>query len=326
MAYKNRKLGFSAFRLFILVFSVLVLLHIVDIRTVISQIRNISIFIIIVLVIISTFRAWLTSLRWQMLNPDISGQLSKWQYFRLTMISHTYNLIMPGALGGDFARTAITVNTVKNNRAENVIAIIVDRFIGLLSILFLGLLAFILAKDIPFKDTVNVFFLISIVLFISVFIATNHTIINSIQKKITVKTKIGKVIFRIFEALLRTLAYFKANKRKVLLALLLCVPIHLISFLSTYMLARSIGININFFSICLITAIVWLITAVPITISGAGVRELSMIYLYSLYGVSAEEATALAAFTYVISILMAFVGLFFFIDLHKHFLSTVKQD
>ena len=301
-------------RLIVLIVSVIILLRIIDIKVVIVNIKNIPIFILILLTLIAIIRAWLTGIRWSLINPDLTGQLTKWHYFRLIMISNTFNLVMPGALGGDFVRTALTVSTVKNNKVENVIAIIVDRFIGLISILSLGLLSLILAQDIPSHGSFYVFYIVFLLMFFIVFITTNKAVILFLENKFCGSGRVRSMIGSLLQAWKKALHFFKTHKRRVLYAFLLCLPIHMVAFISKYLLARSLGIDLSFFSITLITAIVWLVTAIPITISGAGVRELSMIYLFSLYGVGAEAATALSVYTYIISLLLGTLGLLFVID------------
>ncbi len=131
--------------------------------------------------------------------------------------------------------------------------------------------------------------------------------------------KIGVILSNVAEAWQNALLYFRSNKKNVLMGLLLCIPIHVVSFLTAYLLARSLNIHISFFDISLIIALVWLITAIPISISGVGVRELSMIYLFSIYGVEAEPATALSVYIYMVTVIMGFIGLLFIANWKKGF-------
>jgi glycosyltransferase 2 family protein len=321
---KSKTIVYYIIRIIVLIVSVYILLRIVDIKVVIVNIKNIPIYILIILTIIALIRAWLTGGRWSLLNPDLTGQLSKWHYFRYTMVGHTFNLIMPGALGGDFARTAITVSTVKKNKAENVIAIIVDRFIGLISILLLGLLSLMIARDIPVHSSFYAFYIVFLSMILIIIITTNQAVIFFLENTFSGSGRLSSMIVSVLQAWKRALHYFKAHKRRVLYAFLLCLPIHIVAFISKYLLARSLEIDISFFSISLITAIVWLITAIPITISGAGVRELSMVYLLSLYGISAEQATALSVYTYIISLIIGLIGVVFILDWGKY-LSLLKK-
>ena len=320
----SRKRLFFFLRILMLTASVLILLKIVDLNLVIANIKNIPWYVVAALILIGIFRAWLSGLRWQLLNPDVSGQISNWQYFRLMMMAKPFNLIMPGALGGDFVRTAMTVNAVKNKKIDNVIAIIADRFVGLLSILILGTIAFLFAAEIPDRST---FFMILAFIYLAagatVFIMTNSKIITLLRKIACRWGTVGLMIDNIIQTWQNAMLFFKANKKNVIYGLLLCLPIHIISFFTAYLLAQSLAIDVSFLNISLIIALVWIVTAIPITISGAGVRELSMIYLFSLYGVDAEPATALSIYLYIISLLLGLIGFLFIVDWGKWF-SSIK--
>jgi len=309
---------FFIIRLVILALSIAVLLRIVDFTQVFYTIGNTPWYILFILVAIGIIRTWLTAQRWQLLNPDLTGQLKSWHYFRFYMIANAFNLVMPGALGGDLIRTAYTLQEVKTKRIDNLIAIVADRFIGLLSILLLGTLALVLAPDLPRQSFFYQIFgaLIAGFIFI-VTIISNTRAINLMQSIGNRLGKVGQLLNRLLLVWKEALHFFKTHHRNLWAALLICLPVHFISFLSAYILARSLGINISFFNISLIIALVWLVTAIPLTLAGAGVRELSMIYLFSIYGVDAEPATALSIYIYLVSLLLGLIGLLFLIDWAK---------
>lgn len=314
----NRKKIIFTLRLFLLFLSIVVLVKIVDFKLVLSQINSISFYVVISLVMIGIVRTWLSGLRWRLLNPDLTGQLSSWHYFRFVMIAHTFNLIMPGALGGDFVKTAFTLKTVKHKHIDNVIAILVDRFIGLLSILVLGTAAFYFMSDIPNRMAFNTFWVVlySAILILLVLMLSSrlHRFLKRSSSRLG---KAGAWLNRVINNWQDSLQYFLANRKKVVLALLLCLPIHTVSFVSAYIIARSLNINISFFDITLIISIVWVVTAIPITLSGVGVRELSMVYFMSLYGINPASATALSIYLYIITLFLGFLGLLFIFDFSK---------
>jgi uncharacterized protein (TIRG00374 family) len=115
----------------------------------------------------------------------------------------------------------------------------------------------------------------------------------------------------VLETWKEALRFFKRNSHLLLTALLLCLPIHGLSFVTTYIIAKSLGIDVSFFDVSVVLSLVWVITAVPITISGAGVRELSMIFFLSLFGVQAEPATALSTYFYIVRLALGLIGLVF---------------
>ena len=295
-----------------LALSVYILYRIVDFELVIQHIREIPLSILCILIAIALLRTWLTGLRWRMVNPDVSGQLSNWQYFRLVMMAKPFNLILPGALGGDFARTAFTIKAVRAKHVENVLAIVVDRFVGLLSITILGATALVFMKDLPDKRLFyNCFAMLVSAFAGGLFVGSNPWILRHIEMLCTRLGRLGKRLLHVVGTWKEALRFFRRNAHLLLTALLLCLPIHGLSFVMTYIIAKSLGIDVSLFDISVVLSLVWVITAVPITISGAGVRELSMIFFLSLFGVQAEPATALSIYLYIISLAIGLIGLIF---------------
>jgi hypothetical protein len=302
-------------RLTALLLSIAVLLRMVKVQLVLSHIRDIPWYIFTVLVVIAIFRTWLNGLRWQLLNPDASRQLTRWQYFRFLMIAHAFNLIMPGALGGDFVKTAMTLKTVKSNRASNLIAIVADRYIGLFSIIMLGFISLIFATRIPDRMVFYRYFAVLMALFAGLSLISTQPWLFALLEKIFLRLgKVGSALNSLLDTWRGALLYFRKNYFRVLMAFLLCLPIHGVVFITKYTVARYLGISVSFFDICVVQALVWVITAVPVTISGAGVRELSVIYFLSFYGIDAESAAALSVYNYIVNVILGFIGFLFLID------------
>jgi hypothetical protein len=72
------------------------------------------------------------------------------------------------------------------------------------------------------------------------------------------------------------------------------VAVHVLGVLLYLMLAASLKVEISFVSIGWIAMATTLVTMVPVTVSGLGLREGTLVYLLSLYGVAAADAMALS--------------------------------
>lgn len=299
-------------RLAVLVLSVGLLIRVVDVRTVLHHVGDIPLSILGLLVLLALFRVWLSGVRWRLVNPDRSGQLDGWRYFRLMMMAKPFNLIMPGALGGDFVKTAFTLRAVRNRRVDNVIAIVVDYYLGLFSITVLGAGSLLFMSDIPDKQPFLLLFGGLAVLFAASFLAAgNPWLLRRLESALSRLGSPGRHLVHVLVTWKSAFQYFKASRHRLAAALLLCLPIHGVSFVTTYILAVHLGMGISFFDMSMILALVWVITAIPITISGAGVRELSLIYFLSLYGVRSEPATALSVYLTLVRIVLGVIGLGF---------------
>lgn len=84
----------------------------------------------------------------------------------------------------------------------------------------------------------------------------------------------------------------------------LSIIVAIISFISAHLLALSLGINISFLNLVACYSIATLAALIPISIYGIGVRDISLITLFSYIGLSNESAIAfstLLLITYIIS-------------------------
>jgi uncharacterized protein (TIRG00374 family) len=238
------------------------------------------------------------------------------------MIAHLFNKIMPGALGGDIVKTLYTFKENNSKRSINVIAVFVDRTMGLVSIFAFGVIALIASGkklDIDIGQMALLFivsggFLIALL---------SNNILDFMEKVIRKIRLFQKPILKLLNSWRESVEYYKTHKKTVLYSLSLCVPIHFLSFISFYVFSQSIGMQINFLEIVFAIAIMWLITALPISLGGVGVRELTLVWLLGLFGVPSDQAVSLSVMGYINNTFLTLIALPFLIDFRK---SKVKPE
>ncbi len=104
-----------------------------------------------------------------------------------------------------------------------------------------------------------------------------------------------------------------AGFKKTFLQVILSLSIHIFTFAGVYMIARAFGVDLPLYAFMVIMPPVILLTIIPISLAGWGVREVSMVSLLSYSGIAQETALSISiifGFTYVIQGLL---GLYFFI-------------
>jgi uncharacterized protein (TIRG00374 family) len=304
------------FNIVVLIVCVFFLINKFDFKKVAEQTKDISYFVFVVSVSISLIRIWLTGLRWEALHPDNEAKLSKWNYFRFSMLAHLFNLFMPGALGGDIVKTLYAVNEQKSKQIKSVIAVIVDRVVGLISIFIFGLLALALNHNTYNFDILNLV-IICTGLFVFILLIINKKVIVFFEKIINRYTFLKRFLGKIILNWKESVYYYAKNRKKVLYAYLLCIPIHLISFFIFYIFGKSLGMEISFFEMVFSVAIMWLITTLPISIGGIGVREFSLIWLLGIFNILPELAITLSIMVYINTILISLLSLPLLFDLKK---------
>jgi uncharacterized protein (TIRG00374 family) len=90
------------------------------------------------------------------------------------------------------------------------------------------------------------------------------------------------------------------------------------SALAAYFIARSLGIGVGPIAIIAVMSIVTLVTALPISIGGWGVREASVVVLLGLLGVDREAALLLSVEFGLLSMLLSLPGGVIWLTLREH--------
>lgn len=305
----NKNMRIFALRLLGLTFTILIVVRLVDWSILGALSQEVAPGLLALLLSLSVFRVWLTSVRWRLLDPDPAGQLRQWDYFRYMMIGGAFNLVMPGALGGDIVRSSLLVSDLSEHRTSGVVSLVVDRAVGLFSIIGLGTLACIAAPGLRGRE----YFLAALLLFDALLVIACLCVLS---KRLNARlrgllTRPGRVWGRI-AAFLRTwgsvVDFYRKNPWRALAALLLSVPVHVSWFLIVYLLAAELSIEVSFFGLSMVTAIAWLVTTIPVSFGGVGVRELSFISLLSTQGVDPEPSVLLSVFQFGLISATAFLG------------------
>ncbi len=102
----------------------------------------------------------------------------------------------------------------------------------------------------------------------------------------------------------------------------LAVCVHLLSFLSFYLFARSLGIGISFGQVLIMLPVVLLLVLIPITVNGHGLREWILVSYFSFLHLSvaghpeahvAETVVALSALLVANDLLWSLPGGLFYL-------------
>ncbi len=80
------------------------------------------------------------SWRWNTLNAALGFGIRYREAFSLTMIGSLFTIIIPGSIGGDVIKAYYVGTRVPKRRAQAFTTILMDRYLGLLSLLTLGAL------------------------------------------------------------------------------------------------------------------------------------------------------------------------------------------
>ncbi|MBI5788747.1 MAG: flippase-like domain-containing protein [Candidatus Schekmanbacteria bacterium] len=217
-----------------------------------------------------------------------------------------FNLFMPSTIGGDLIRGHY-MSRESDNKTMSYISVIIDRLSGLLGLLINSIIAVFLAYQFGIKTkAIN---LILILLFLSLFslwLIYNRELWSRFKllHVIFVRLKIEEVAKKIYEAI-----YAYKNKKKLAIYLIfLSFVFQFITVVVNYLVALALGVNVPFVYFWIFIPLICLVTMLPISINGIGLRDISYITCFATLGIPAASAFAISLAVLSIVIGMGLIG------------------
>jgi len=239
--------------------------------------------------------AYLSSMRWRLFLLE-KQPLKK--LFSLYMIGNFFNILLPGLIGGDAVKLYYLYKDTKK-MGEAVGSIFMDRFIGFTALIFIGLFALFFG----YENLIGTGIEWVIPLMVFGFFITAFLIFG-----LRLGKRFGKVanFYDYFHT------YLKKDK-VMAFSFLLSLLIQLVVFMSVYLITVSLGVDVAFIHILIFVPLIVVITSIPISISGLGVREGAFVLLFGIVGIKDETAIAISFGWFLSFALTGLLGLYYYI-------------
>ena len=290
--YKNKKVGFflkSAISI-IVIFYFFKQLNYIDLKKILYKLEYYD---VAVLFVINLVMLLIWSLRYYiLLRQKIAVNIL--EVIKQILIVSFSNNFLPSAIGGDGVRVYLA-SRIGLTLKESGLIVILERLMGLSAFLIIGLISSFF-WDIPEKLH-GIIILLNSIFFILIFFLYKN--IKNISTYFGLNGKNDKIKYDI---------YF--NKVVLLKTFILSLFYQFLSIYISYYTAISIEIdNISIFPFLSLIPIVWIITLLPITLGGIGLREFSLLYLFSVLNFSHEDILTISLGTYLTFFFSSIMGL-----------------
>ncbi|MCL2283451.1 MAG: flippase-like domain-containing protein [Fibromonadales bacterium] len=211
---------------------------------------------------------------------------------KYTVVGYLFNVFAPGGVGADAYRS-IALGKAHNVMASSVASVFVARIFGLMALCLLFWLALPYSEQVPEQA---VWFLAAATLFLIIFCLC--VLFNPFKK--------GK--FGLFAEKLRD---YRKYPLSLLAAFFGSLLMQILSVLMYFAVFKAIGISISWALLFTAIPVTILITAIPVSFNGIGVREWSLLTL-TAYAINSEQLLASLLLGYAVVILQAVQGWLFF--------------
>ena len=250
----------------------------------------------------------LMATRWHFISNMIKANLSIPSAVRFMFIGQFFNQIMPSSIGGDAVRIWMAKQN-GNSLGKASISTILDRIMGLLTYIFVPALSIWIFSVSLNQNFYAIESAINILAVITIF---------GILILYLFGGQLGRMIEKIFH--LKWIAFFIKELKVTLFnsetwrVLVLSFLIHLIQVLMLLCIAKSFKIPIPFNVGMILIPIIFLISTIPLSFAGWGLRESTMIMGLGFFNISAINSLSISVSYGLLQILSSLPGIFLWLQ------------
>jgi hypothetical protein len=192
-------------------------------------------------------------------------------------------------------------------------ASLMGRVLGMIGMMCIGASAiFSLRSEFIY---LAIFYIFLIVLILLLYILIFSLKLEWLKKKIiSIKfLNLGESLRTFYHAI----KIYGKKKKVVIIGIIYSLLVQITIILINFFLSRSLGINLPFISLIAYIPLITIISLIPVTINGLGMRESAYVFLFSYYGIAREESLSLSLLFFATSVIASLVGGLLFIFIRR---------
>jgi len=298
------------FRLIGIAIFAFILIYKIDLKETLFVFYRLDFFYFFLAIIIMVIASTIKPFRWQYILKTLNINYSFWNTYKLYFVGLFMGVITPGRIGE--AGKILYLRKDHHPLDKSLISIIIDRLADVLFLItfgFVGLFFFFsFFKTLIFS--IAFFAIIGIILFLLIIKNKGAKIILKKAIFFLTPAKYKQKIEKSFLKFIKILKLYKfKNYFSIFFITTLC---WLPSYAAVYFLAKSVGITeASFFYLAISITITSLITILPISISGIGTREASLLLLLAPLGILPEQIISFSLLIFFANfVVMPLIGLY----------------
>ena len=248
--------------------------------------------------------------RWQVMLRGQGGNARLVTLIRLYLIASFFNNVLPSRFAGDVVR-AYGASISLTTRTRSVAAVIMDRLIGAISVLLLGVIAVVVNPSVIPPQLTQVLVVGLIVGLAVTGLLLIRTPLHGRARGLLVLLErlpvIGPKLGGRVEAAVDAVRAYVGAPGLVLSALVISMAANGLSIVNIYLYAVAVGANIHLTEAAVVAPVVLAVGLLP-SINGLGTIELTFVLLFGLMGVDPEVALAVALLRRLVLLGQSLVG------------------
>jgi uncharacterized protein (TIRG00374 family) len=268
------------------------------------------------------FATYLSSLRWKLLIPQ---QVGTRRLFSMYIIGSFFNVCLPGIIGGDAVKAYYLSRELQRSESIAdaqtgdygkgsiaVASVFMDRYIGLAALLSIGIAAMPTSLDLLAKASA-----LWVLPVISIFFIAASVLLF--------RFRVGER-FRLLMGVYDCFNYYFTKRHALVKSFLYSIAIQMANILSVYVLARGMTLDISFVAFVVFLPIIILVSMIPVSISGIGIREGAFVFFLGTAGIPPDRAMTLSILWFLSFVVAGLWGFIEYLRFKQLFGGSVKEE
>jgi glycosyltransferase 2 family protein len=262
------------------------------------------------------------TVRWQLILRVQGLEIPFLRAVSIFFIGMFFNAFMLGSTGGDVVKAWYAAHETHHKKAEAVATVVVDRIIGLLALFVITLLMMVIFYHRVFDDVrLRVFAFVTLAVVVGTVGITALSFWRGFADKLPgLRRSLQRLPkYDTLKRMVDACRVYATHPAVVWRTVLWSFGVHIFVMLSIVCIGYGLRVQcangaVDYF---LYLPIINTVAAVPITISGFGVRELMYAEMFGEVGVPQAQAVALSLLGYIATLFWSLVGAVFYLTHRK---------
>jgi uncharacterized protein (TIRG00374 family) len=249
---------------------------------------------------------YLSCLRWQTIIVSTKNSVSIIKLLKSYFAGMFLNLFLPGSLGGDVYRVYHVAKEIQDSEVA-LVSVFLERFTGLAALSALAVLGLAPAIRVVGRWDILVLFFGCVGALVGGVLLIVSPKLLILAEPLLHKFRLNNLASRLakIQILLRE---FAQNRQALALSMGLSFLLQLGIVYYHYLIAQELKISISYLELLVFIPIIVVITLLPISLGGIGLKEGLWVYLFSRIGLPSEQALLLSVIITILSWLLCLVG------------------
>ena len=249
--------------------------------------------------------------RWQMMLDGQGGSAPLASLVRLYLIGMFFNNVLPGRLGGDVVR-AYGASIIATSKTRSVAAVLMDRLVGAVSVLLLGVGAAVVSPSvIPSQiGQVLVGSLVVSVVLLALLLHRSPWLsgVRAALLQWSNVTILGVRLRSSMDAAIDAVRSYSLARGLIGRALAVSMLANGLSIVNLFLYSLAVDAGVTLAQVAVVAPAVLAIGLLPLSINGIGTIELTFAVLLGAMGVDGPVALALALLRRMVLLALSLVG------------------